>query len=97
MAVYYTSPQSFIKTFSYSPAFQLWGLLRYRGGNFEYYHWGCTSIYRRLSYPFRSPTRYSGKKNKDNFHMSNVAVMIMNHLRDLKGYDNSRQIDVHPI
>ena len=23
-------------------------------GNFMYHHWGCTSIYRPLSYPFRS-------------------------------------------
>ena len=26
----------------------------YRLGNFVYNHWGCTSIYRLLSYPFRS-------------------------------------------
>ena len=26
----------------------------YRRGNFVYHPWGCTSIYRSLSYPFRS-------------------------------------------
>ena len=26
----------------------------YRRGNFVYYHWGCASYYRPLSYPFRS-------------------------------------------
>ena len=69
-AVYYTSPQRLIITFSYSLALQLWGLLMdfiswfiklcvqafqpliliNRGGN----HWGCTTIYRLLSYPFIS-------------------------------------------
>ena len=29
-------------------------ILIYRRGNFVYYHWGWTSIYRPLSYPFRS-------------------------------------------
>ena len=68
-AVYYSSPQSFI-IISYSLPQQLWGLwwiligwaitlsfqplvLFYRKGNFVY-HWGWTSIYRSLSYPFRS-------------------------------------------
>ena len=29
-------------------------ILIYRRGNFMYHHWGCTSIYWPLSYPFRS-------------------------------------------
>ncbi len=29
-------------------------ILIYRRDNIVYYHWGCTSIYRPLSYPFRS-------------------------------------------
>ena len=29
-------------------------ILMYRWGNFVYHHWGCTSIYRPFSYPFRS-------------------------------------------
>ena len=29
-------------------------ILIYRRGNFVYHHWECTSIYRPLSYPFRS-------------------------------------------
>ena len=69
-AVYYTSPQqSFIITFSYLLALKLWGLrfsfhwyaslslmiVIYRIENFVHYHyWGCTSIYRPLSYFYRS-------------------------------------------
>ena len=29
-------------------------ILIYRRGTFVYHHWGCTSIYRPLSFPFRS-------------------------------------------
>ena len=72
--VYYTSPQSFMITFSFWLAEQLWGLLMnligcfiqlnvqmfqllnviYSRGNSLYNHWWCASIYRPLSYPFRS-------------------------------------------
>ncbi len=72
--VYYTSPQRFIITFSYSLPQQLWELLlnffwmvhltkcpnvlttniNPQKGYFCAYHWGYTSIYRPLSYPFRS-------------------------------------------
>ena len=31
----------------------------HRRGNFVYHHGGCTSIYRLLSYPFRSFVKYS--------------------------------------
>ena len=36
------------------PPFQLL-ILIYRRGNFVDHHWGCTSIYLSLSFPFRSP------------------------------------------
>ena len=68
--VYCPSLTSFIITFSYALTRQLWEhllnfdwlvnqtfqpIVIYRRGNFVYHHRECTSIYRPLSYPFRSP------------------------------------------
>ena len=57
-AVYYTSPQSFIKMFSwfiklsvqkFQPLIIIFGR-----SIFVYHQWGCAGIYRPLSYPFRT-------------------------------------------
>ena len=65
MAVYYTSPESFIISYCFSSVKQLWGLLLnfdwlvqtfepliviYGRGNFVYHHWGRTSGERWIDY-----------------------------------------------
>ena len=64
LSVFYTSPQRFIITFSirwlisfrdfWHFSLQTFLIVIYRRRNFVYHHWRCTSIYRPLSYPFRS-------------------------------------------
>ena len=81
-AVYYTSPQSFIKCFLIhwfnNFGYYYWILIGWfiklsvqmfkplivicSRGNFVY-HWGCTQIYRPLSYPFRSLEIYISWKD----------------------------------
>ena len=54
-------------------------IVNYRTGNFVYHNWGCTLIYRPLSYPFRSLKTWP---------LYCCLILLCNTTMDIKGKDN---------
>ena len=68
--------------------FQQLSLIHIRG-NFVYHHWGFTSIYRLLSYPFRSLIEYLNL-----FRLRNEFKCGSTHIHMLVGYAEAVLIKV---
>ena len=85
-------------TFSHSMRYQPWGLfinfdwlvhlvecsnvLIYRRGNFLCHNWGCKTIYRPLSYPFKTLQKKAQTVNLD---LNLNGIVYFYHIMDKKG------------